>query len=147
MRHAVFRFEPKHRDLTAIARATASRKNLLVTVAIREQLAATSLHFKKYEEQYIEIGSEASINHANLYFPNAQQKKSLNYAVIDSVKFSPGTILLFDHDEFSEFGKIISVNFVDGDFFFEYQIYGYVGFNIHYFASIVMLYINITANW
>lgn len=133
------RYESKHREITAILNATASRVNVLQTIGIRQQLSLMHFQFSKYEHLYVTYGSEVEDDEVRTDFPSAESRKTVKSVTINDVTYKPGTIILaksFEHGP--GFGKIHKVYVIGSHIIFKIIPFKLIGFNTHFFANSVI---------
>ena len=137
---SVIRFKSKHRELKAIAQAMCSRKNILLSIALRHKLSKMHLQFSRYEDMYITYGTKIEKNiSVDTYFPKAKVKCALNSVAINDVTYRAQTVIITDvNDDGLQFGQISAVYFVDDKIYFKYVPFQTIGFNLHYFAHTVL---------
>ncbi|XP_031359195.1 uncharacterized protein LOC116182794 isoform X1 [Photinus pyralis] len=135
------RFEGFHKLLKSTANNTASRKNLLVTLSIKQQLRLSSrLANKKGLECEKRCGPCSTVNTSHTFKNKFSNKAvSVPWVNINHVLFKKGFFLSIsdDSDETDglvTFGKIIDIIIESESIFFLLSIYVTVGFSTHFQA-------------
>ena len=137
------RFESKHREVKIIVQNSCNRKNILMTIGTRYQLAIMHLVRSQYKDMYVTYGHELTDNLISDYFQIKSNKKSLKSVRINDGTYASGTIIATEITEYGvQYGEIDKVYSVYSDIYFRYIPLESIGFNSHYFATSVLNKIN-----
>lgn len=134
------RYESKNRELRIRATTTTSKKNLLKTIAIRNQLLLCySAYCSDKIVNKIIYGPIQSCSESEFaYFPNVSSKniKSFKHIIFYSKQLTAGSIILtnIDENDGPAFGKILGIFQVNEKLFFVMYSLMPISFDEHYYA-------------
>lgn len=138
------RYEGRHRLLKANATAVTCRKNILYTLAIKNQLAyCHRIIAKNGLTSTLEIGLEDTTFLSNIFFLNlftnylnfcsTHNYIAISWVKIKGIKYSPGTVCELAHNDYSsKFGQIIFIIFLnEKEFYFIFKVFETMKYNNH----------------
>ena len=134
------RFESFHRKIKAIVQATASSKNLLKTIAIKQGLMMCELFNTTAIEDDIKLSSRDDSNcEAKTYFDTfTNNAEYYNQIEIWNILYKVGSFIIVNIEESEkQFGEIIKIIKVNNDIYFHINIFQEITFDEHYHAYVV----------
>lgn len=133
------RCESKNKDIKIPAVTTSSAKNLLVTIAIRDQLKMSYVSISKnFRNDIIKGICEEYDKDKMKYFPNIPMSdiQTLKYIDYSGHRYQLDTVIVVDIDENEgpQFGKIYKIYSVANDVYFVMYHISTIAFDQHYHA-------------